>query len=355
MSEVANSDRIIKRKLNVKQVAEQLGVSTASVSNAYNRPDQLSKKLRQRILRESAELGFYGPNLAARSLRRGETGVIGVVLADSISYSFSDPVANQLMQGISEVLVTNNKQMLLLSSEVTASGQNGTESLSDGFIICGTLKGNGFEHVKRTGKPFVLVDSNCSENGSVNIDNELGAYNVANYVLSKNVNNHVAILGLRLIDSMRICRLMQGDLQVPNSEISRVRLAGYLRAAGVNKVLIPMEKIWNIPVNSPKIAEIAVREALTSIPLPNVLLCMSDVIALTALHVAKELNINIPNQIQITGFDDIPEASRSTPPLTTVSQQSVEKGRLAANMLLDGNTHDKVILESRLILRQTCK
>jgi len=56
-------------------------VSTATVSNAFNRPDQLSAKLRERILKESEELGYYGPNLAARSLRRGESGVIGVMLA----------------------------------------------------------------------------------------------------------------------------------------------------------------------------------------------------------------------------------------------------------------------------------
>lgn len=353
MLKVENSDKIIKKKLNVKEVAEQLGVSTATVSNAYNRPDQLSKKLRERILRESADLGFYGPNLAARSLRRGQTGVIGVVLADSISYSFSDPVANQLMQGISEVLVKNNKQILLLSSEITSSDENSTESLPDGFIIYRMVKGDCFEHIKRSGKPFVLVDSECSDYGSVNIDNEQSAYVVANHVLNKNLNNHVSILGLRLLDSMRTCRLMQGDLQVPSSEISRLRLMGYLRAAEVNNVLIPMEKIWNIPINSPEMAEIAVREALTSSPLPNVLLCMSDVIALTVLHVAKELNINVPSQIQIAGFDDIPEASRSTPPLTTVSQRSIEKGRLAATMLLEGNTHDKKIIEAQLIVRQS--
>ncbi|MDP5032947.1 MAG: LacI family DNA-binding transcriptional regulator [Paraglaciecola sp.] len=339
----------------MKQVAAQLGVSTATVSNAYNRPDQLSEKLRERILRESAELGYYGPNLAARSLRRGESGVIGVMLADSISYSFSDPVANQLMQGIAEVLVENKKQLLLLSSGMTSAEQSSAESLPDGFILYGALQGNGFEHIKRTGKPVVVVDFEFADSGSVNIDNEQGAYNIAEHALQKEDNSQVAVLGLRLIDSSRICRLSQEDLSMPSQEISRLRLAGYMRAAEANKVSIPVDKIWHIPINSPEKAEVAAREALTSSPLPTVLLCMSDVIALAALRVANELNIAVPGQVQVTGFDDIPEASRSTPPLSTVCQQNLEKGRLAATMLLEGNSKEKVILETRLVVRQTCK
>ena len=104
----------MKKKLNLTEVAKHLGVSIATVSNAFNRPDQLSEKLRERIMLETAKLGYHGPNLAARSLRMGESGIIGVMLSDSLSYSFSDPVASQLLQGIADVLVENRKQMLLL-------------------------------------------------------------------------------------------------------------------------------------------------------------------------------------------------------------------------------------------------
>lgn len=342
-------------KLNLKQVAQQLGVSTATVSNAFNRPDQLSAKLRERILKESEELGYYGPNLAARSLRRGESGVIGVMLADSLSYSFSDPVANQLLQGIAEVLVEKQKQLLLLSSGVASAEQSSAESLPDGFVLYGALQGNAFKHIKRLGKPVVLVDFEHGDTGSVNIDNEQGAFNITEHALTNESAPNVAVLGLRLIDSSRICRLTKEDLQGPSGEISRNRLNGYFRATQKNGVTIASERIWHIPVNSPEYAEIAAREALTSSPLPNILLCMSDVIALAALRVANELDIAIPQQLQVTGFDDIPEASRSTPALTTVCQQSKEKGRLAATMLLEGKDQDKVVLETRLVVRQTCK
>ena len=89
--------------LTLKDVAGHLGVSTATISNAFNRPDQLSQKLRERILSECKTLGYPGPNAAARSLRTGRTGIIGVTLSNYLSYSFSDPVANQFLQGCKQL------------------------------------------------------------------------------------------------------------------------------------------------------------------------------------------------------------------------------------------------------------
>ena len=346
---------IIKAKLNLKQVAQQLGVSTATVSNAFNRPDQLSAQLREKILRESAALGYFGPNLAARSLRRGESGVIAVMSADSLSYSFSDPVANQLLQGISDVLVDNNKHLLMLSSGANSNEQSSAESLPDGFILYGAMGGNVFKHILRQGKPVVTVDFESNSNCSVNIDNEQGAYAIAEHALSREADSQIAVLGLRLIDSARVCRLVADDLHSESQEISRARLSGYMRAAEQMGRGIAAERIWHIPVNSPHYAEIAAREALSSVPRPNVLLCMSDVIALAALRVASEFNIAVPEQLQITGFDDIPEASRSTPLLTTVCQQSIEKGRMAARMLLQLEPQTKLVLPTRLVIRDSCK
>ncbi|GAA0853119.1 LacI family DNA-binding transcriptional regulator [Aliiglaciecola litoralis] len=345
---------IIKKKLNLKQVSAHLGVSTATVSNAFNRPDQLSAKLRERILREAAELGYNGPNLAARTLRRGESEVIGVMLLDSLKYSLSDPVANQLLQGIAEVLVSRNKHMLLLSGNMHATQQRGAESLPDGFILYGGINRESFEYILNTGKPVVVVDFEYHETASVNIDNEKGAYTIAKHVL-QGEDVRPVILGIRLIESDRVCRLTTADLELESKEISRSRLDGYLKAAKEQGCDIAAQQVWHIPINDSEYAEIAAREALTTTPRPNVLLCMSDVVALAALRLAKELNLRVPEDVQITGFDDIPESSRAEPPLTTICQQSIEKGRLAARLLLDKAPKENVVLETRLVLRGTTK
>lgn len=333
-------------------MSTQLGVSTATVSNAFNRPDQLSAKLRERILREAAELGYYGPNLAARTLRRGQSEVIGVMLLDSLKYSLSDPVASQLLQGIAEVLVERNKHMLLLSSHLDANQQRGAESLPDGFILYGAVNQGSFEYIMKTGKPVVVVDFEYNQTASVNINNEGGAYQVAKLALERK-NAQVAVLGLRLVETDRVCRLVNADLEVESQEISRSRLEGYLRAADEKDVNIAAQSIWHVPVNESEFAEIAAREALTSSPRPNVLLCMSDIIALSAMRAAKELGLKVPEDVSITGFDDIPESSRSEPTLTTVCQQSIEKGRVAARMLLDGDHKENVVLETRLVQRDS--
>lgn len=335
-------------------MSTQLGVSTATVSNAFNRPDQLSAKLRERILKEAAELGYYGPNLAARTLRRGQSEVIGVMLLDSLKYSLSDPVANQLLQGIAEVLVDRNKHMLLLSSHLDANQQRGAESLPDGFILYGAINQGSFEYIMKTGKPVVVVDFEYNQTASVNITNEEGAYQIAKHACVQQ-DDQIAVLGLRLVETDRVCRLVNADLDVDSKEISRSRLAGYLRAANEQNLDIAAKSMWHIPVNESEYAEIAAREALTSSPRPNVLLCMSDIIALSAMRVAKELGLKVPEDVTITGFDDIPESSRSEPPLTTVCQQSIEKGRVAARMLLDGNHNENLVLETRLVKRSSTR
>lgn len=343
--------------MNLTQVAKQLGVSTATVSNAFNRPDQLSAKLRDRILTEAAELGYHGPNLAARLLRKGESGVIGVMMVDSLSYSFSDPVASQLLQGIAEVLVENGKQMLLLSSALNSAEQSSAESLPDGFILYGALQGDSFNQIKRLGKPIVKVDFQSDTSHSVNIDNEAAAFTIAKHAFNGQ-KQKVAILGLRLVESSRVCRLTPQDLLTEFHDVAHNRLKGYLRAASAVNIEVGANQIWHVPINNAETAEVAVREVLGQSEIPKVILCMSDVIALTALRVANELSIKIPEQVRITGFDDIPEASRAVPALTTICQQSIEKGRVAAKLLLNtpqgDKTAQKIVLDTRLVIRQSC-
>ena len=342
-----------KKPLNLKDVSKILGVSTATVSNAFNRPDQLSKKLRERILKETAELGYFGPNLAARSLRKGESDVVAVVLADTLSYSFSDPVASQFLQGVSEVLVDSKKQLLLLSSRLNATEQSSAESLPDGFIFYGAPHGDTFHRIQRSGKPVIAVDFEHSTCPSINIDNEQAAINVTNHVLTEHDKN-VAIISLRLLDSNRVCRLTEDDVISDSKEvIARKRLEGYKQACQQAGIEVPPHLIWHTPVNTPEITEKAAYEALTSHPRPEVILCMSDVIALSVLRVAKTLNIQVPQQLRVVGFDDIPEAARSTPALTTVCQQSIEKGRLAAQALLDPESPLNDTMSTRLVIRDS--
>jgi DNA-binding LacI/PurR family transcriptional regulator len=191
----------------------------------------------------------------------------------------------------------------------------------------------------------------------VNIDNEAAAFIIAQHAL-KGQEQSIAILGLRLVDSNRVCRLTHKDFLTASQDVAHSRLKGYLRAAKDLNIDVVASQIWHVPINNDETAEVAVREVLSLSDLPKVILCMSDVIALTVLRVAKELGINVPEELRITGFDDTPEASRSEPTLTTICQQSIEKGHVAAKLLLNtpqgDDTVQKIVLDTRLVIRQSC-
>ena len=87
------------RKVTLQTIAEQLGVSRTTVSNAYNRPDQLAPELRERVLATAAELGYSGPDPAARRLRSGGREAIGLLFTESLGYAFNDPGAVRFLQG----------------------------------------------------------------------------------------------------------------------------------------------------------------------------------------------------------------------------------------------------------------
>src|SRR3954466_4847023 len=84
-------------------IAAALGVSRMTVSNAFNRPDQLSPALRAKVLAKARELGYAGPDPVARTLSRGRTGSVGVVLDAPLTLAFSDPAAVQMLLGVATV------------------------------------------------------------------------------------------------------------------------------------------------------------------------------------------------------------------------------------------------------------
>ncbi|OMH25744.1 LacI family DNA-binding transcriptional regulator [Motiliproteus sp. MSK22-1] len=354
------------RKLTLKDVAKVLKVSTATISNAFNRPDQLSEQLRERILAQCSELGYFGPNAAARSLRTGRSGIIGVMLYDNLSYNFIDPVAQQFLQGLAEVFDESQHSMLLLPSQDRIEQARGLEAFVDGFIIYGPplqqkldrlLRQQRLEQLRHQSKPLITVDFNLENHLSVNIDNYLGARKSTEYAIDRSQspgNIGIAILGLRLVDTNRVCRVREDELFDEYYSVSARRLHGYQDAIRDAGLTIPAEMIWNVPDNNHGSGYQAAREALGCSSRPNLLLCSSDRIALAAIQAARHLNLKVPEDVRIVGFDDIPEAATHHPTLTTVHQQTVEKGRVAAEIFLGRRAAESVVLPTELVVRESC-
>ncbi|HET8848392.1 MAG TPA: LacI family DNA-binding transcriptional regulator [Marinobacter sp.] len=343
------------KRLTLKVMAEKLNVSTATISNAFNRPDQLSETRRRWILEECKRLGYAGPNAAARSLRTGRTANVGVMLADNLAYSLTDPVANEFLHGLAEVLDRRRMNMLLLSSQDDDETRSRLqESMVDGFIVYGWLrKGRTYDRMLQHGKPMVAVDFDLEGCTWVNIDNYQGAKKSAEHAL-RQPPKHVAILGLRLVDSDRVCRIRDKELFNEVRAISVRRLHGYRDALEAAGHWVPGDRIWSTPTNTHADAYQAAREALSCQPRPDLLLCMSDRIALAAIQAALQMGLKVPEDVRVVGFDGIPEGANIHPSLTTVYQQSAEKGRIAARIFLGEQEDRNVLLPTCLQVRESC-
>lgn len=330
-----------QKNWTLKSIANELGVSNATVSNAFNRPDQLSEKKRIEILEACAKLGYYGPNKAAQSLRKGKFNIVALVLPDSLEYMVSDPVASEFMTGVSSILEKEQINILLFSG--SSESINNVVDFVDGFICYGQPRqSNLIEQLKQSKKKVVTVDFNIERKAAVSVNNEQAAYEVAKKALSGG-NKQVAIMGLRLLDTRLTCRVYdQPDIDV-SSSISHQRLQGYHRAITETDAELLPDRTWNIPESNGHFAQIATREALSSSPRPSVMLCMSDLIALTVIREALEQGIKIPEELKVVGFDGIEEGQRNVPQLTTVHQNSAQKGKLAAEMFLSNASHGAVI------------
>ena len=340
------------KKWTLKALAKKLDVSVATMSNAFKRPDQLSPQLRDYILKECLKLGYAGPSSVPGSLRSKQTGIVGVLLSNHLGYSFSDEVAHQFLEGIASVLEKDNLGMLIMSSRPTIEQTFYLESFVDKFIVYGPPKREIRDRLLKQSKPMVAVDFTLDGYASINIDNYKSAFNCAKHAMSQ-PSADVAVLGLGLFAANVVCRVSPDIVLKPKS-ITVQRLNGFVDAAAEKSISIPSERIWNIPDNTHKMAYQAAREALTSSPRPSLLLCMSDRIALSALKAARELELRVPEDVRITGFDDIPESSSQHPSLTTIHQKSREKGKLAAQMLVGIIPSSNMTLKTDLVIRQSC-
>lgn len=347
-----------RHRITLKDLARELGVSTATVSNAFNRPDQLSPRLRTRILDEAKRMGYRGPDAKARSLRTGRSQIIAVILAESLTYSINDAVASELLSGIAEVLDAHGHTLLLLSGRQHVSQAPGSWSIADGFIAYGLMPPNLMASADLSSgqRPLVAVDFSPEGCPTVHIDNEPACYAIARHAL-RTPPRRPAIVNLRLTAEPCNGRIDATHTLLPAElTITRARLAGFHRALeehGFRPDDVPM---WNVEVNTHEVCA-PVLEEILDLPeeeRPDLLLCMSDRIALTALTLAESRGLRIPEDLRLTGFDGIAEGQYRAPRLTTVRQDSVEKGRAAARMALGLTPPTSSLLATELMIGDSC-
>jgi DNA-binding LacI/PurR family transcriptional regulator len=331
-------------KVTLQSIADEVGVSRMTVSNAFSRPDQLSADLRARILDAAGKLGYVGPDPAARALARGRVGSVGLLLNGALSEAFEDQVSAEFVAAVADELTRRGLALTVLTPPKNEDFVPARDVAIDGALVytC-EPRSAGVEWLSRRTLPVVAVDQDLGRDvPGIRVDDRSGARQGARHLLE---------LGHRRIGILALGTRSEGSRLVESASYpSRERMAGWtetLADAGVEPLVV------RAPYEPHDAADDAARELLTSGDITGVL-CFSDVFAQSVVRVAQELGRRIPDDLSVVGYDDSPLASASRPTLTTVQQDVTAKGHLAAGMLadvLDGRPPDSQLLPATLVVR----
>lgn len=340
-----------KARVTLQTIADRLGVSRTTVSNAFSKPDQLSDALRERILATAAELGYVGPDPAARTLRRGRAGTIGLMLTESLTYAFGDPYAMEILSGVAEATEPEGLALLLIPVPPGLDQRQAVaRAVVDAFCIYAMPEHSpAVATAVQRALPLVCVDGPVlDDHPYVGSDDHAAALAVGRHVAARG-HRCWGVVTYRLLSDGHTGLIDDARIARTTFESTRQRLTGILRAAGEVGMARADVQIYE-GVNRPALGRRAAAAMLDGPKPPTAILCLSDELAAGVVEEVGERGLRVPDDVAVTGWDDTRRAEALD--LTTVHQRPREKGRLAARWLLDGTTGARrELLDTELVVR----
>lgn len=330
------------RKTTGHDIAREAGVSQTTVSRTLRNDPRVARETAERVLEVAKRLG-YVPDASARSLVTRRTRTVAVVVAD-----ITNPFYPQLVEALHEQLGRAGYRMILFNERTDVRGNSGLEvfvngSGADGAVFLSVTIGPEVTQLLESARiPSVLLNRDAGEAAvdRVMADHRGGAATVATHLLA---------LGHRRIG------LIAGPA---NTSTSRDREAGF--SAALERAGTPLDPLLR------RAGEFTHQsgfqwctELLDRPDPPTAIFCANDVVAFGALDAARRLQIEVPRDVSIAGFDDIPMASWDAFSLTTVRQPLVDMARDAAQLLVrrieedDHSEPRRIVFPTHLVVRST--
>lgn len=337
-------------RITSKQVAERAGVSQTTVSFVLNRVvgQSISEETIERVERAARELG-YVPDRAAQTLARGFSNNIGLVLTQPHEQVFVDEYLPNVLTGIRKVLRHTDFRILV---EIVDSNDSADTfvNLAQGREVAGliintyvaTLTGiKAIKKFAKTGFPIVTLGRLDDDIPSVSIKDSNG---------TKRAVEHLIRLGHRRIGVIPFAGYTSGTVQR--------RLKAYRETLEVFNIPYD-ESLIRCGAYDPDTGYNAALQLLQCNPRPTAIFGMNDVMAFGAMTAIQERGLRIPDDVAVVGYDDIRLARYTTPALTTVTAPDMERGRAAAQMLMNliNNVpleQKHIELETELTIRESC-
>ena len=339
----------IRRRLTLGDVATALGVSRATVSNAFSRPDQLSTQLREQILQRSRELGYFGPDPAARALRRPSLHEVAVIYHHGLSFALNDPLSMMFLQGVAGELDRRGLSLQLIPKlgrdlELATAFQ----TTADALIVHAEIGPELAPEVLGARKPLVLVDTHVTGVPTVGIADRHGAATAMAYALERRPDRVLAVC-FALNEAQRTEVYGAAGEPAPSPSVAVERRVGFLRAAtrlGWQAGQIDWIEIEDLDPDRTSEQLIGLQAGMA--PGSRVaVVAMTDRMALATLaQVRQWRGVEL---VAAVGFDDIPAAAAAG--LTTIRQDARRKGELAVCTVLDRLASTELPVE--LVQRET--
>jgi DNA-binding LacI/PurR family transcriptional regulator len=340
--------------VTMPDVAREAGVSAMTVSYTFNRPERVAEATRRRVLEAADRLGYAGPHPAARSLRRGRTASLGVVLGEHLTYAFDDPQATRFLAGVASVCVERELGLTLIP--VTGGPQDATrvrEAAVDGLVLWTTADDDPvLDAVARRGLPAVVHGGPARPGiGLVAIDDRAAARAVGRVAFA--AARAPAVLSFPLDRGRRPAVRYGPDPDAAPFSVTRHRLRGYAEAAadlGLDWDRIPVVVLARADRGEAETAALRLlRDTGT-----DAVAAMSDELALGVLRAAEHLGATVPGGVAVTGWDDSPTAAAAG--LTTVAHSLREQGELCARSVIGtGAAATRIAPPWRLVTRASTR
>ena len=323
----------------LEELAAKAGVSRSTVSRVIN-GGPVSHSTRSRVM-AVLESTNYRPNLAARSLATGRTGIVGLVIHEPASAVFSDAYFSVMLAGIAETLADEATGMMLWMSHQSAEETLDrvlSTSFVDGIICTATRTADPVvDGLLASGVPTVLLGHRRDDDTANYVD-------IDNIAAAEDMVEHLLGIGRRRIGHIT------GD---------RGTVSGEDRVLGYHRALDKAEIAERFVVDGDYSEEGGHDNALTLLDQGvDAIFAGSDAMARGVYKAAAERGIRIPDDVAVAGFDDLDFAAELDPPLTTVRQDVHAQGRTAALTLLkildrSPDSAKRVILPTELVIRQS--
>jgi DNA-binding LacI/PurR family transcriptional regulator len=325
-------------------VAAAAGVSRSTVSNVFVHPELVRAEVRERVEAVARAIGYDGPDAKGRLLRGGRFNAVGVVMPDAagIAELVRSPYGRDHLAGIAEVCAEAGTNLSLFSG----ADDGVREALADGLILD---RAADVPRARLRRQPFALVDDEAGPDvNSVRVDGFGGAKLAAEHVAALG-HRQLVIIAVRADPGPLVFHPPGRDRSLELSPLATAKFRGY--GEGLAGASVSIDRL---PVIVTQPGDLAVGPAIFErAPEATAALVMTDRQAVTILEEAKRRGVVVPRDLSVMGFDGVPAGATSDPPLTTIVQQIVEKGRIAARMILGSGAPRQVVLPVRLIGRNS--